>query len=622
MTRRLRTVVVLVSVGAAAAGSVLLATHRSTAAVTTRGVTATLHAPGRPGSVAAGDDALWLAVTDADSAVPNRTLLRLDLASGATLQRVSLAGSATSLLHMGQKLLVSVQHNGSGSGPNLIEALDWRTDRVLQRREFSHVVGPLVQSGQDLWALQNGPAALLRLDPHTLESTAAPVRLPEGQALGLVAGAGYVWTSEPDNGDLLRVDAARSVRRVHVGGFPAGVVVAAGSVWFADRERGEVRRLDPRTLRPAGKPIRVGGEPGGLLRAGESLFVTDAARGTATKIDLRSDRVVGPPIRVAPPAKGAPALVVAGAGSSAWFGSFAASTLTRVSATVADARLAATIAVPPGGGAFAVGEGAVWSMSDPTSTLLRIDPARNAVVARIHIAPGEQAVAGEGAVWLTHPRQNTVSRIDPETNTVSATIPVPDQPSGVAVSPGAIWVADSGGPSLTRIDPATNRVVATIRVGPNRECCGERMGVIAGRDAVWVANQPGRRLVRVDPLTNKVVDSIKLGHFMPCGFFVADRRSIWSAGAVCSPAVAQIDLDARKVKAKLVEPHAVGVALAFGSLWVAVFETADIDRIDPRTRQVVARTHVGGWPVRLGVGFGSVWVNDDKGRVLRIQPQG
>ena len=66
----------------------------------------------------------------------------------------------------------------------------------------------------------------------------------------------------------------------------------------------------------------------------------------------------------------------------------------------------------------------------------------------------------------------------------------------------------------------------------------------------------------------------------------------------------------------------MGVALAFGSLWVAVFGSGDVDRIDPRTGQVEARLHVGGWPVRLGVGFGSVWVNDDKGRVLRIQPQG
>jgi hypothetical protein len=37
------------------------------------------------------------------------------------------------------------------------------------------------------------------------------------------------------------------------------------------------------------------------------------------------------------------------------------------------------------GGPLAVGEGAVWAMSDVKGTLMRIDPARNAVVARIKV---------------------------------------------------------------------------------------------------------------------------------------------------------------------------------------------------------------------------------------------
>jgi hypothetical protein len=37
--------------------------------------------------------------------------------------------------------------------------------------------------------------------------------------------------------------------------------------------------------------------------------------------------------------------------------------------------------------------------------------------------------------------------------------------------------------------------------------------------------------------------------------------------------------------------------LAFGSVWVAVIGSADVD-------------------------LGSIWVNDDTGRVLRIQPRG
>ncbi len=612
---------VLVSVAAAVAGSILLATHRSSAKVTTRGVTTTLRTPGHPGWVAAGDDALWLALTDTRPTVRTRPLLRLDPASGAVKQRVSLGGRATYLMHLDRRLLASVEYNGSrGSGPSLIVALDWRTGRLLARRQFSRLIGPLADSGKDLWALQVRPAALLRLDPLTLAPTAAPIRLSQGRAAGLAADGGYVWTSEPDAGEVLRVETAmRSVSRVHVGGFPIGVTVAGGNLWFADRNGGRVGRLDPRTLQPVGKPIQVGGKPGWLASAGRSLFAADPARGTVTKIDLASGVAARPPIRVATPAQDASTVAVVAAGNSIWVSNFTSSTLTRVRTTPADAQLIASIRVPPDGGAFTVGDDAVWAMSDTTSTLMRIDPARNAITARIHVSPGEAAAAGEGAVWLSHPQENTVSRIDAETNKVSATIRVP-WASGVAVSPGAVWIGNRGGPSVERIDPATNRVVARIRVGPNRECCGERLYLTADSDAVWVANSVGRRVVRIDPRTNKVVDSIDLEHFMPCGFIVADRSTVWSAGATCTAAVARIDPRTRKVTAQLAEPHAVGMALAFGSLWVAVFESGDVDRIDTRTGQVVARLHVGGRPVRLSAGFGSVWVNDDEGRVLRIRP--
>ena len=614
---------ILLSVAAAVAGSILLATHDSNAKMTTRGVAATLRTPAHPGWVAVGDDALWLALTDNRRTVRTRPLLRLDLASGAVKQRRFLGGRATYLLRLDRRLLASVEYNGShGSGPSLIVALDWRTGRLLARREFPRLIGPLAESGGNLWALQVRPAALLRLDPLTLAPTAAPIRLSQGQAAGLAAAGGYVWTSEPDAGEMLRIDpAAQSVSRVHVGGFPVGVTIAGGNVWFADRDGGKIGRLDPGTLRPVGRPVQVGGKPGWLASAGRYLFAADPMRGTVTRIDLRTGTAAPQPIRVAPQAKRAPAAVVVAGGDSVWVSNFASSTLTRVRTGRAGARLIASIRVPPQGGAFTVGEGAVWAMSDATSTLLRIDPARNAIVARIHVSPGDVAAAGEGAVWLSHPQENTVSRIDPATNKVSATIHI-EWPSGVAVSPGAVWIADKGGPSVERVDPATNRVVATIRVGPVRECCAERMGVTASRDAVWVevASNAGNKVVRIDPRTNKVVDSIGLGHFMPCGYIVADRSAVWSGGATCTAAVARIDPRARKVTAELPEPHAVGMALAFGSLWVVVFETGDVDRIDPRTGQVVARLHVGGWPVRLSVGFGSVWVNDDKGRVLRIRP--
>ena len=511
------------------------------------------------------------------------------------------------------------------------------------RRQFAGLVGPLAYDGKDVWALQVRPAALLRLDARTLTPKAAPLALSRGRGLGLAVGAGSIWVTAADAGEVLRIDpATRAITRLHVGGFPVGILVAGGDVWYADRGRGDVGRVEPRRLRPVGGPIHVGGELSRLGAAGGLLFVGDANRGTVTRIDVHSGKKVGAPIRVAPPARDAPGFAMAPSGTSVWVSSFASNTLSRISSTAAGApsppaavsrgpetskvaaalprgaEVVATIAVPPGGGAFAVGEGAVWAMSDATSTMVRIDPERNAVAARIHVAPGGAAAAGAGAVWLSHPAKGTVSRIDPATNKVSATIHVGPRPEGIAVSRNAVWVANADGPSVARIDPATNQVVATIRVGPASACCAEHMGLIAAHGAVWVAVPNANRMVRVDPATNALTAMARLP-YPPCGYLAAaDKSTVWSASGGCADLVTRIDARTRMLTAKLVEPHPVGLALAFGSVWVAVLGSRNVDQLDPRTGRLVARLPVGGLPVRLGVGFGSVWVNDDAGRVLRI----
>lgn len=649
--RRFRFMVVATSVAAAAAGSVVLATHRSQAQVTTRGVTATLRVPAHPRWIAAGRDALWLALADVRTPVRDRPLLRLDLASDTVGRRVLLGGQASFLAQVGDRLLASVEHvGGNGTGPSMVAALDWRSGGVLVRRQFATSVGALAAQGRDLWALQAEPAALIRLDSRTLVPTEPPLELTGGEALGLAAGAGYVWTTIPGAAEVLRIDpATRAIARVRVGGFPVGLTVARGSVWFVDRDGAAIGRLDPRTLESVGRPIRVGGRPTSVARAGRYLFIGDATGGTVRRIDLRSASVVGPPIRVAAPAPHAPDLAVVSAGGAVWVSSFASDTLTRVSASseapagrtrtataaaaaaaqtprlprgarvLARIRLGAGAPPPAGGGALTVGEGAVWAMSDATSTLMRIDPTRNAVVAQIKVPPVEASAAGDGAVWLSHPTQNTVSRVDPAADKIIATIHAGPQPMGVAVSSGAVWIALAGGPSVARVDPATNSVVATIRVGPQRACCSEHMSVWAGADAVWVGVPNADELVRIDPATNAVTGRLKLP-YPPCAFLVADASDVWSAGGGCADVLGRIDVRANRLVQKLAEPHAVGLGLAAGSLWVAVLDAARVDQVDLRTGRLVARLHVGGTPVRLAVGFGSVWVNDDHGLVVRLQP--
>ena len=298
-------------------------------------------------------------------------------------------------------------------------------------------------------------------------------------------------------------------------------------------------------------------------------------------------------------------------------GSAAAPALSRGGKVVAAIRVGRGIVPVRGGGAMAVGEGAVWAMSNTQSTLMRIDPARNAIVAKIKIGTPEAAAAGDGAVWLSDPSADTVSRVDPAANKVTATIHVGPQPEGIAFSPGAVWVANAGGPSVSRIDPATNRVVATIRVGPKRACCAEHTYVIASPRAVWVAVPNANSIVHVDPATNSVVATARLA-FSPCGFLAADKAGVWSAG--CGDVVARIDSRTKRLTAQLPEPDPVGLEVAFGSVWVAT-GGGNVDRIDPQSGRLVARLHIVGIPVRLGVGFGSIWVNDDAGRVLRIKPQ-
>jgi YVTN family beta-propeller protein len=294
-------------------------------------------------------------------------------------------------------------------------------------------------------------------------------------------------------------------------------------------------------------------------------------------------------------------------------------------------RVTASIRIPAGIGGFAVGEGAVWAVTGTLSPLMRIDPKENAVVARLKIErqgpcltfPGScgEVAAGNGGVWVSNPSDNTVTRIDPRTTKVVATIPVGPQPVELAASPGAVWVSNDGGPSVSRIDPATNQVVATIRVGPAESCCSGHMAVTTGAGAVWVSVPNLNALVRIDPTTNAVAATIRLPG-SPYGFLVADGHAVWAASAHAGSVIWRIDPRSNRqtgtVTGQLIAP--IGLALGFGSLWVADLDAKTIDRVNPSNGRIVARLRVGGYPIRLGIGSGSVWVRDDTGRVLRINP--
>ena len=146
------------------------------------------------------------------------------------------------------------------------------------------------------------------------------------------------------------------------------------------------------------------------------------------------------------------------------------------------------------------------------------------------------------------------------------------------------------------------------------------MNLFATRRAVWVAVPNANTIVRIDPATNRVVATVELP-FSPYAFLVAGERNLWTGGGGRADAIARIDWRTMRLTGTLHERHPVGFGIASGSVWVARVESAEVDRIDPRTARVSARLRVGGYPARVAVGFGSIWVNDDSGRVLRLQPR-
>jgi YVTN family beta-propeller protein len=108
---------------------------------------------------------------------------------------------------------------------------------------------------------------------------------------------------------------------------------------------------------------------------------------------------------------------------------------------VARGRVSAHTRLPFTASALAAGGGGVWLVDKLGESLVRVEPATSAIVARIHVGREPRAVAvGSGAVWVANFRDGTVSRIDPNRNAVERTIPVRSHPIDVEVGVGAVWV--------------------------------------------------------------------------------------------------------------------------------------------------------------------------------------
>jgi hypothetical protein len=303
------------------------------------------------------------------------------------------------------------------------------------------------------------------------------------------------------------------------------------------------------------------------------------------------------------------------------------------------ARITAEIPLPTDsiGGGVAVGAGSAWVGLEPHergggNAVIRIDLATNKIVAQIPVQEGpyrKRIAATDDAVWVAS--HGGLERIDPATNAVAARVQIPDREiSAIAADSTDVWAvtidASSGG-VLVRVDAATNAVVAEIPLGP--QITGYEDEVLIGAGSVWIVGvtwieredaEYGSDLIRVDPATNAVSARVPVGAF---SMVIADD-AVWvrfPADSVfdASPGErwlwAKVDIATNEVARpftfednglQLVTPEA---------LWsVGYGQNGDIlvSRFDPETLELESRSeHVGpaAADAVLDPGSGTVWIS-------------
>ncbi|MGH3136905.1 MAG: BTAD domain-containing putative transcriptional regulator [Gaiellaceae bacterium] len=289
------------------------------------------------------------------------------------------------------------------------------------------------------------PSSVAVIDPSTNRVVAA---IPVGDRPTQIAAHGdAIWVLHPDirTLSLLSRSERKVLRTVGVGGAPSGLAVDENGVWVSDARAASVTLIEPERLTVAGlvrtreTPLVVGPfENAGHLALGfGSLWFASGER-TITRIDPASGRV-----------------------------------LKRIPDVDSTGSL----------GGIAIGAGSVW-VAGPLqeSMVTRIDPRRNAIVAKIFVQKFRLngIVVGGAGVWASDVGSDQVWLIDPVMNEPAGTTQVGAAPLSVAFAGGSIWVANSGDGTVSRIDGTSGRIVGTISVG------GSPNGIAASEDGIWV----------------------------------------------------------------------------------------------------------------------------------------
>jgi hypothetical protein len=290
---------------------------------------------------------------------------------------------------------------------------------------------------------------------------------------GLAGGTRAVWATNPETGEVVRIDTATGTvaGTYKVAQAATNVAAGGGSVWIVDPLASEIVRVDEETGEPVAHiPLA---NPAEIAFGFGSLW---AIEGTGvTRIDAATNRVVA---RVAMPGSvssltvGNDAVWVVGRNRGFGRGRDGNWDVARIDPETN--RRAAEIELGEFVGAnwVATTPGATWASVSSTDRygLARIDSRTNRVLGLAPLSRTRfpflgRIAADDRAVWFVSAL--TVGRIDPGTNRVTASVHASSFPRRLAARPdyadlgaavvvdGDLWVADPGAPAIVRVGRAS-----------------------------------------------------------------------------------------------------------------------------------------------------------------------
>jgi DNA-binding beta-propeller fold protein YncE len=235
----------------------------------------------------------------------------------------------------------------------------------------------------------------------------------------------------------------------------------------------------------------------------------------------------------------------------------------------------------------------------------------------------------DGAKAVPIARANSLVRIDPATNAISAVTDVGQNPQATAVGGSSVWVYNHFDRTVSEIDARTNEVRHTTAISATSVDLGLLTGPVLAPDddGAWIIGVDGNSR----PVLTRVLSGARGAHE-----YLLDREpralaigfgAVWVLGVGARDyQVLRVDPATGEVTARTRFPASSGVTsldVGLGAVWVVSSSSATLYRINPRSAAVTGRTDLGQRAGPPEVQFGAVWVSvsDAGGTTVLVDPR-